>query len=1498
MFRVECTSCKAAYQVDERRVPAKGLTMKCPKCRESFLVSPPDKPAEPVPQAPAPAPINNFGGTMIGVSAKQMMAGVGGRADFNQTQIGLPGPRAPKGNDATMIGVAPSAPASTKAADEQEFSFDLPAVRGAEAKAPVGAPAVGTTATPGMPTSFSKTGRTQDLPVSTPPGPVSHAPNSHDTAAELPALKASRAPAAGPFATVASKRTSRINLSSLNQSSKPDAGKPEPTKLEAAKVELKKPEPFKAEPKPEAGPFASARGETQPSFQKVSPTRPNASAPTEAELPAVVTAKRGPIHTPNFDEGLDLPAVIGSSKGSGVPSGRPAADAPSSSRLHKPTTPELPAVKVAQAQSASGESSLFDLDLPAVFSDRGAKPSSSSGAALGGALGLPASTPVKANVSPSGAGALDQPDEVVDLDSEALESLAPSAPPKGATAKASAPRDEIDLPELSGVGLPEVAGLDLPDVLGGTALPAVPSQLDDAGLGFGELDLPTIGGDIAAASRPLSDRAAAVEFGSKLPSFAPSEPPSGSVSSQPPSFRARQDSFGDFDGVPSFAPSTAHPQVGKHGLDNDDELDGGLLDGESFSLGDERKSATEFGGEKKAVSQPPRSAALTRAAAQEYGQVNLDSGSGADDDEMEFGGIPQADSEPPKGVPMDGPRLDAGAPMEPVVGPAAPGREKPVKARAESRKKGSSARVLALSLGLLGVGGGALALKPEIGPFGIYAAQDLFLRGEHQALQTRLGQAVETARSLDGYAASVAAVSALDAGRSEAKRFVPLKAETAAQSLALALRFGGPPSLQSTGQVLINELVAAGAEPAEARRAQVVDRVLKGEPNVGSELASLPRNLFALTVEGEHWLRLENAERAITSWTEAVNQKRCAWTVFGLARAYLVGNQLDKAAQAIPQVLELNPEHVGAKLAQVDAAIRGGVYDPAALTTLQAVLGAPNLASPLELALAHTLRGEFDFGSGKTSTALEAFEEALRIAPGDVRGLTSSANALFASGRHAAALARFQAAVTAMPDAIGPRVGVIRAQLALEQIDQAMVQIQTLRQAHPHDIEVAYLSGAAALHSGETEIGRKVLEEAIALSKQAPSGRFALPAFQKVAVEAYVALATSFTKAGEPERATPILTQAAAELPGSAALRVAIGDVAFGQGQFDKALAEYEGARKLSTSDTSAVFKAGQTLSRLRRFDEAGIAFEAVAAIDPNYPGLPLERGLILAKSGKAAEALAEYEQALKHDPSDIDIQLRVGCGRAEAGQAKLAESLLKDVLVKRPRSAEANYCLGRAMFALGSNVEGLRLMRNAVEYDANSALYRLHLGWIASEMGQVAVARRELNRALELDQGSVDAYWQRGVLNLKQGAPKDATLDFKKALEYNPGHLGANADMAQALSQLGKEADSLPYWDKAVAGGTHNPVWLFRYGRILVGRNQGEKGTELLLEALKLVGGESPAPNWLWQAHYLVALGKAGSSSAVEHWRKYLELSPHDSPYRGEAKRALAKAGQPWEGQ
>ena len=39
--KVECESCKAPYSIDERRIPAAGLRVRCPKCTKTFVVKKP-----------------------------------------------------------------------------------------------------------------------------------------------------------------------------------------------------------------------------------------------------------------------------------------------------------------------------------------------------------------------------------------------------------------------------------------------------------------------------------------------------------------------------------------------------------------------------------------------------------------------------------------------------------------------------------------------------------------------------------------------------------------------------------------------------------------------------------------------------------------------------------------------------------------------------------------------------------------------------------------------------------------------------------------------------------------------------------------------------------------------------------------------------------------------------------------------------------------------------------------------------------------------------------------------------------------------------------------------------------------------------------------------------------------------------------------------------------------------------------------------------------------
>jgi predicted Zn finger-like uncharacterized protein len=115
MLKVECESCKAPYQVDERRVPPAGLKMRCPKCGHTFLVTDPSKgtPAAGAEGAAKPPPKK---ATMVGLAPKPPPAGNKPAAPAAPSPA--PGPAAPPapaplpslGFDVTLPAVKPAAP--------------------------------------------------------------------------------------------------------------------------------------------------------------------------------------------------------------------------------------------------------------------------------------------------------------------------------------------------------------------------------------------------------------------------------------------------------------------------------------------------------------------------------------------------------------------------------------------------------------------------------------------------------------------------------------------------------------------------------------------------------------------------------------------------------------------------------------------------------------------------------------------------------------------------------------------------------------------------------------------------------------------------------------------------------------------------------------------------------------------------------------------------------------------------------------------------------------------------------------------------------------------------------------------------------------------------------------------------------------------------------------------------------------------------------------------
>ncbi len=529
-------------------------------------------------------------------------------------------------------------------------------------------------------------------------------------------------------------------------------------------------------------------------------------------------------------------------------------------------------------------------------------------------------------------------------------------------------------------------------------------------------------------------------------------------------------------------------------------------------------------------------------------------------------------------------------------------------------RKGNARRIGVFAAVALALTGGALALAPTVGPFGIYFITDHLNAGSNAAALEGLRQTVTGRLDLDTHEAVSGAIDACKAGQAALTRYRPARSYCAYVALARGLRFGRRAEDEALAKQLLIEAGDAGGDAAVLATAALdalagqLDRARAATAGLAQRA---PNDVDVAVVAAEIELADKAAVKAaVAAWQRALGLKKTARTLFGLARAQSAAGDARSAEASARAALEASKAHAGARTLIATTVWMDPAREAEALKLLAEVTDAGSdvrkAASDGELVDAYTQLGTIHLARSRISAAEQVFAAALKINPLAIRALIGDGELFYRSGRFSEALARFEAASNADATSVVAKVGIAKTWISLERMKEAKDLLKKLRDTQPGEPLICLWLGHAQEALGNKKDAEAAYVEAIKAGDNRPE-----------VVDAYVALAHLLSGVGRTDDANARLAEASKKFPDFPALHRARGEVALQMGRYEEARSELS-ASLAKEEDLGARFHLGVALRRMRRFEDAGAIFDKVGGVDKDYPGLALERGLLFEETGQS----------------------------------------------------------------------------------------------------------------------------------------------------------------------------------------------------------------------------------------------------------------------------------------
>jgi tetratricopeptide (TPR) repeat protein len=609
---------------------------------------------------------------------------------------------------------------------------------------------------------------------------------------------------------------------------------------------------------------------------------------------------------------------------------------------------------------------------------------------------------------------------------------------------------------------------------------------------------------------------------------------------------------------------------------------------------------------------------------------------------------------------------------------------------------------------------------------------------------------------------------------------------------------------------------------AEAYDQFLLARYYEDEDNVEGAIAAYrrameldPRAADIPAELGGLYLRQNKAQEAIAAGEQALKidpKNREANRVLGVVYSALAENGRERGSRgrsgaAAPANDELVAKAIGHLEVANDPA--GGEADPnvsATLARLYLRSGAYDKAIPLLTKLVNQepqwpdgplLLAEAYAGAGRARDGIAWLESRVADNP---RLLPTLADFYERDRQWKEAADTYAKAIRQTPNNIDLKMRYASALLNAGSRDRIVTARDTLTDivsARPTDARALYLLSQAQRRLGDADLAEATARKVIAQNTKSPWGYYALAE----------ALETRQRYQDVIDTLAPVIAQSRPQAAGQPAFEAGLllphlGFAYQQLGQFDKAIATFEEARRLAPHDPAVFTYLADANIAAKRYDAA--ADVARAGLAERKDDLRLARVLAqaLRRGGKADQGISVLEEALKAHSDEPSAYVALAEMYSEADRGTQAVKVLEDAQTKFPSDVTVSFQLGAVLDKQKRFADAEAIFKKVIEQDPENAAALNYLGYMLAERGErldesVGLLKKAL--AIDPENGSfLDslgwAYFKADKLALAEDNLRRAA-DQLKTNSVIQDHYG------EVLFKLGRYDEAIAAWTRALAG-------------------------------------------------------------------------------------------------